>query len=112
MIQTKLTKLAKRLKIFTFEEFSIMSGEEEKIVKIFLDELLAMERLEKDRHNSYKYNEFVPSPQMKQARIKRMRGTFFSKEEINILESEKIHSNLTKMLRPIYKKWLINIWLS
>jgi len=89
MIHAKLTKLAKRLKIFSFEEFSIMSGENEKIVRIFLDELLDLGILEKDRQNSYKYNEFVPSIQIQEARIKRVRGTFFSNEEINILENER-----------------------
>jgi len=79
MMQAKLTKLAKRLKIFTFEEFLIMSGEDEKIVKTFLDELLAIKILEKDRQNSYKYNEFIPTPLMKEAKIKSMRGTFFFK---------------------------------
>ena len=89
MLQTKLTKLAKRLKIFSFEEFLIMSGEDEKTVKFFLDELLSTQKLEKDRQNIYKYDEFVPTPQMQEAKIKRVRGTFFSKEEINILEEEK-----------------------
>ncbi len=89
MIQTKLTKLARRLKIFTFEEFLIMSGEEEQTVKTFLDELLTKERIEKNRQNSYKYIELVPTAQINALKTKFMNGTYFSPAEIKNLEDER-----------------------
>ena len=106
MIQTKLIKLAKRLKIFTFEELLIMSGEEEPTVRIFLDELLAMERIEKNRQNSYKYNEFIPASLGNELRIKRMIGTFFSKEELQILEDERNTLESYKNAPPHIKKMI------
>ncbi|MEI8389705.1 MAG: site-specific integrase [bacterium] len=90
MTAKKLTKLAKRLKKFTFEEFLIMSGEDEQTVKIFLDEFFAVNKIKFDRDNKYKYNEFIPVIQIKEFQTKeKQQPDFFSQTEIDNLDIER-----------------------
>ena len=50
-----LTKLAKRLSTFNYEDFLIMSNEDEEIVKPFLEKLISEGRIKSASKNSYTF---------------------------------------------------------
>jgi len=89
MTMTKLTKLAKRLGNFTFEDFLIMAEENEETIKSFLSEAVATGKIIANSENSYKCIEFTTAIQIKEFKSDKIRADFFSQEEINNLDIER-----------------------
>jgi integrase len=90
MIRAKLTKLAKRLKEFTLEDFLVMADEDEKTVKSFLDDLVDTDKLNKN-NDSYVFKEMGYNFKHKETNTEEIirKKLFFSKDDLKKLDKER-----------------------
>ena len=109
MIQTKLLKLAKRLTNFNYEDFLIMSNEDEEIVKPFLDRLISEGRIKQTGKNSYTFVDVEIQSEFTSVK-KITRRIIFSNSDIKNLFFERenlpLYKNASEPVKKIIDKYL------
>jgi len=110
MIETKLTKLAKRLSTFAFEDFIIMSNEDEETVNAFLSRLTSEGRIKSGGKNNYTFVDIELQNESNFSK-KITRRIIFTNSDIKNLFFERetldLYKNASEPVKKIIDKYLL-----